>query len=83
MADHLVHRVVAAYVLAHEQRLAAGGEQAGGVQAAGALEGGLAEPVRELGEERARDRRAARHRGAIASTSSSAPLPQIPQEEVV
>ena len=41
-ADRLVHRVVAADVLAQHEQLAAGVEQRGGVQAAGAVEGVLA-----------------------------------------
>ena len=57
-ADHLVHRVVAPDVLAHEQQLAAAVEQPRGVQAAGAREGRLAQPVGQRGEQLARDRRA-------------------------
>ena len=51
-ADDLVHCVVAADVLAHEQRLARGAEQAGRVQAAGAREGRLAQAVGQRGEQR-------------------------------
>ena len=56
-ADHLVHRVVATDVLAHEQQLPVRGEQPGGVQPARALEGRLAQAVGQRGEQRAVDRR--------------------------
>ena len=83
-ADDLVHRVVAADVLAHEQQLAGGVEQAGRVQAAGAGEAGLAQPV---GQRRRAAPRATTGPpatgGAWTATSSSAPLPQTPHEEVV
>ena len=81
--DHLVHRVVAPDVLAHEQQLAGRVEQAGRVQAAGALEGRLAQAVRQRGEQRAVDAGPSGRRGACTATSSSAPLPQTPHEEVV
>ena len=54
-ADHLVHRVVAADVLAGENQFARGVEQAGRVEAAGLLEGGLTEAVGQRGEQPARD----------------------------
>ncbi len=54
-ADDLVHRVVAPDVLAHEQQLAGRREEAGGVQAAGAREGRLAQALGQVGEQRARD----------------------------
>ena len=53
----LVHRVVAADVLAHAQQLARGREQARGVQAARALERRLAQAVGQAGHERALERR--------------------------
>ena len=56
-ADHLVHRVVAADVLAAADELAGGVEEPGGVQAAGALEP-------RLGEALGQRRRAARGRPA-------------------
>ena len=54
-ADDLVHRVVAPDVLAHEQQLARGAEEPGGVQAAGAREARLAQAVGEVGQQVARD----------------------------
>src|SRR5215207_7496777 len=40
-AGHLVHRVVAAHVLANDEQVAVGGEEAGGVHPARAAEDGL------------------------------------------
>ena len=60
----LVHRVVAADVLAHEQQLAVGREQPGRVQAAGAGEPGLAQALGQVGEQRALDRRSRPGSGA-------------------
>jgi hypothetical protein len=54
MADDLVHRVVAADVLAHDAQLAVCREQAGRVHAAGQLEPRLGEPIRQVGQELAR-----------------------------
>ena len=56
-ADDLVHRVVAPDVLPDDDELARGREQAGGVQAAGALERRLDELVGEADEEIAWDAR--------------------------
>ena len=64
-ADDLVHRVVAPDVLARQHELAVGVEQAGGVDAAGALERRLLEPVGQAGEERPGDRRPGRQRRAV------------------
>ncbi len=48
-----------------QQQLAGGREQPGRVQAAGALEAGLAQPLGQVGEQRARDRRAGRQRRRV------------------
>ena len=83
-ADDLVHRVVAADVLAHDQELAVGVEEAGRVQAAGPGEGGLAQtgPGRAASSDRATVGPPCTG-GACTATSSSAPLPHTPHEEVV
>ena len=47
----LSNRVVAADVFADDDQLALGCEEAGGVQAAGAVEGRLARPLGEVGEQ--------------------------------
>ena len=72
-ADDLVHRVVAADVLAHAQQLAGSGEETCRVQAAGCVEGRLrlAQPVGQRGDER----RAA----AGAPTRRAAPRPRPPR----
>ena len=64
-ADHLVERVVAPDVLAHEHELAGGTEEAGGMEAARALEGRLAQAVGKPREQRTLDARAARQTRGI------------------
>ena len=67
-----------------QQQLAGGVEEAGRVQAAGALEAGLAQALGQAGEQRAVDDRARRAAArACTATSSSAPLPQTPHDDVV
>ena len=83
VADHLVHRVVAAHVLAHEQQLAVGREQPGRVHAAGELEAGLAQPVRQVGQQLARHHGPGRQRRRVDRHLLDAPLPHTPHDEVV
>ena len=64
-ANHLVHRVVASDVLADDQQRPAGVEQPGGMQSAGALEGGLAQALGEVGEELAGEDRTIRQRRGV------------------
>ena len=59
---------MAADVLADEQQLASGREEAGRVQPAGAGEAGLSHPLREVGEQVARDRRTVRQDRRVDST---------------
>src|SRR4051794_41801982 len=73
-ADDLVHRVVASDVLPDRERLAGVGKETGGVQAAGALEGRLAEAVRERGEQGTGDGGAGRRR----RRGGGPPLPPAP-----
>ena len=72
-ADDLVHRVVAADVLARAQQLARGVEEPGRVQAARHLEGRLrlAQPLGKRGDERERD--------AQLATRRAAPRPRPPR----
>ena len=72
-------------VLAYAQQLAVGVEQAGRVQPAGAGEARLHEPVGQPGEQFARERLGGpAGSGALCTaTSSSAPLPHTPHDEVV
>ena len=74
---------MAADVLAHQQQLAVGIEQTGGVQPAGAAKAGLLEPVGQIGGQGAADRGSAGAGALRTATSSSAPLPQTPHEDVV
>ena len=77
---------MAADVLAHADQLAAGVEQAGRVKAAGAGESGLHQPIGQLREQSARSSGSsgqAASRSLWTVTSSIAPLPQTPQDEVV
>ena len=82
-ADHLVHRVVAPDVLAGSSSSPVGVEQPGGVQAARARELGLLEALGQGGEQLPGDRRPGAAGGACTATSSSAPLPHTPHDDVV
>ena len=83
-ADHLVHRVVAPHVLAEVDRLAGGREETGRVEAAGAREGRLAQPLGQVGEQAALDRRAGREAiGVHRDLLQRALCPQTPHDEVV
>ena len=73
-ADDLVHRVVAPDVLAHDQELALGVEEAGRVQAPGSGEGGLSQPVRQCREQGPGDRRPALHRRRVHRDLLERPL---------
>ena len=70
-------------VLAHVHQFAVRGEEAGGVQPAGAGEAGLAQALGQVGEQGAVDRRPGRQTSQWTATSSSAPLPHTPHEDVV
>ena len=86
-ADHLVDGVVPADVLAHAEQLAVGGEQPGGVQPAGALEGrlGRPQPVRQHGQQLAgtRSGSSAHSNRVRVRTASMLALPHTPHELVV